>query len=664
MNLDKQKKQNPEDKEIKLILELFNLNKHSEAEKKINQQLLKYPNSWILFNILGAVLVGQDKLEQGIENYKKSIEINPKYAQAYNNLGVALHRLDKLEESVTNIKKALDLKKDFAEAFNNLGNLMKAMNKTKDSLKCFEKAIKISPNYAEAYNSLGGAYQDLGKTKEAMKNFQEAIKIKPNYVDAHNNLGISYTDLAKYDEAFSSYEKAIELDINFEKSYNNLGNLLSAFGKYEEATDKYRKAIKIKPDYRKAYSNLLFNLNYEINLDTKIYLEEAKKFGLNCRSKNYKMVSEYKYQKEPNKLKLGFVTSDFGNHPGGYFSLSTLRELKKKNFELIAYSNYDRKDEYVHNFWPLFEKWHSIEKKKDKEVVEQILEDGIHILIEMQGHSAANRIPVFMYKPAPIQISWLSQGTLGVPEIDYLIGSPHITPLNEENHFIEKILRLPEITQCFTPPDFDTKVNSLPAINNNFITFGSLNKLTKINDDVITLWSKILLSVPKSKLILKSREFDNQSVVKDLINKFKKHNIDNNRLILQGKSKTRKEVFEVYNEIDIALDPFPFQGNTSSCEAIWMGVPVITLKGNRLLFHFGESINSNLKMNNWIAENKDEYVLKAIKFSKNLNDLSKIRANLRETAIKSPVFDAKRFSENFSELMWKVWIDYKNNKNK
>lgn len=366
-------------------------------------------------------------------------------------------------------------------------------------------------------------------------------------------------------------------------------------------------------------------------------------------------------KKKPKKLRLGFISSDFGNHPGGYFSLSTLQELRKKNFELVAYSNFDRSDEFSHHFKPLFLKWYSIEKKKDEEVVKQIVNDGIHILMELQGHSNKNRIPIFMYKAAPIQVSWLSQGTLGLTEIDYLIGSSITIPSDEESHFVEKIWRLPEISHCFTPPDFDVKINNLPAIKNNFVTFGNANKLTKMNDDVVSLWSKILLSIPNSRLLLRCRELTSQKIVENTFERFKKYNINKNRLLLLGKAGTRKELLETYNKIDIALDPFPFQGYTSTCEAVWMGVPVITLKGNRYLFHSGESINSNLNMHDWIAKNYDEYISKAIKFSSNINELSKIRMNLRNIILQSPVCDAVRLTEHFSKMLWEIFLNKEKN---
>ena len=651
---NKKGQKDPTKENIKFILELFNSSKLIDAKKEIDRQIIIYPNSSILFNILGAVLTGQNQLDKAVENYKKAIKINPNYAQAYNNLGAALHKLDKINEAIDNYRKAISLNSDFAEAFNNLGNGIRELNKPKNAVQYFEKAIQIKSDYAEAYNNLATTYEELGDKKEALNNFQKAIKIKPNYAEAHNSLGIVFSDLARFDESLSSYTKAIKANPNYEKSYNNLGNLLSNLRRYDEATTTYRKAIKIKPDYAKAYSNLLFNLLYKVDFDSSLYLSEAKKFRINCEPKK-QLSFERQYEKEPTKLKLGLVSADFGNHPGGFHTLSTLIELRKKNFELIAYATIDRKDEFSSYFRPLFSKWYSIKKKKDDEVVEQIFKDGIHILMDLQGHSAKNRLPIFMYKAAPIQISWLGQGSTGIHEIDYFIGSPIITPKSEEKHYVEKIWRLPEIEHCFTPPYFDVKINSLPALKNNFITFGSLNKLTKVSDETVALWSKILFSIPNSKLLLKNRDFDNQKIINKTFLRFEKHNINNNRIILEGKSNTRKELLEVYNKIDIALDPFPFQGNTSTEEATWMGVPVITLKGDRYLFHFGESLNTNLNMKDWIAENHDEYVSIAMKFSSNLDELSKIRMNLRQIALQSPVFDAPRFAEHFSKMLWEMW---------
>ena len=658
INVKNKAKIEPNKEIIKFILNLFNLKKFIEAKKEIDKQLIKYPNSSILFNIIGAVYAGQNKLDKALNSYKKAIKINPEYAQAYNNLGTALHQIGKAEESIDNYQIAIKLDNNFSEAFNNLGNAVRDLNKPEKAIDYFKKAIKINSNFAEAYNNLGCAYEELGNKKDALNNFKIATKIKPNYAEAYNNLGMVFCDLAKFNESLLSYNKAININPTYEKAYNNIGNLFNNLGKYDEATKAYYKAIKIKPDYAKAYSNLLFNLNYKNNFDPDLYLSEAKNFALNCKNNNKKFSFKHEYQKNPTKLRIGLMSSDFGNHPGGYFTLSTLKELRKKNFDLISYAVADRNDDISDHFKPLFIKWNSVKKKSDEELVEQIIKDRIHILIDLQGHSAKNRLPIFIYKPAPVQISWLGQGSTGISEIDYFIGSPHITPKNEEKHYVEKVIRLPEISQCFTAPNFDVKINILPAIKNKFITFGSFNKLTKTNDEVITLWSQILLSIPNSKILLKNKDLDSKEIYDDVIKKFEKNGINKKRIILEGRSQTRKELLECYNKIDISLDPFPFQGNTTSIESAWMGVPVITLKGDRYLFHFGESINANLNMHDWIANNKKEYISKAIKFSSNLEQLSLLRMNLREIALKSPNFNASRFADHFSKMLWNVWSKF------
>ena len=392
--------------------------------------------------------------------------------------------------------------------------------------------------------------------------------------------------------------------------------------------------------------------SYKPNFDINFYLSQAKKFRINC--KTIKKNINYKYDIIPKKLRIGFVTADFGNHPGGYFTLNLLRELKNKNLELIAYPTIERKDEFSHHFKPLFSKWSLIEEKSDEEVIKEIAEDKIHILIDLQGHSAKNRLPIFIYKPAPIQITWLGQGSTGIPEIDYFIGSKHLNPTNEDSHYVEKIYRLPEISQCFTPPDFDVLVNKLPAIKNNFITFGCINKLTKVNDDVIKLWSKILLAIPKSKLFLKNKDLDHKKTVNDIIDRFEKNNISKEKLIFEGKSKTRKELLETYNKIDIALDTFPWNGVTTSFESIWMGVPVLTMKGYNFNSRCGESINRNINMEELIAIDEDDYIKKGVNLATNQDYLMSIRKKIYNDAIISPLFNADKFSRDFFNLLKKL----------
>ena len=462
--------------------------------------------------------------------------------------------------------------------------------------------------------------------------------------------------MGKPEESVSSYNKAIQLqpDAGF---YSNRGNVLQNLGKIDEAISSHRRAIQLKPDYAHAYSNLLLSLQYKIDLTHDQYLPIAQEFGRNCSPDDKTIPCNYIYTIKPTKLRIGFVSSDFGNHPGGYFSFSTLKELKNKKLELIAYSNFDRKDQLAHQFRYLFTEWRSIENLTDKEVATLVIKDGIHILVDLQGHTSRNRLPVFAYKPAPIQVSWLSPVTTGIQEIDYFIGSPYLIPKIEENQFVEKVIRLPETEACFTPPNFEIPVNGLPAHNNNFITFGCFNILTKMNDSVVALWSQILSELTNSKLYLKAKLFHNQKVISHTLERFQQHDIEPDRLILQGWAPNRQKSLLAYHQVDIALDPFPFQGHTTTCEAIWMGVPVVTLKGNRFLFHAGENVNYNIGMEDWVADDQEQYISKAIDFGSDLDQLSKIRQNLRQQVLKSPIFDAPRLADHFNQMLWRIWSE-------
>jgi predicted O-linked N-acetylglucosamine transferase (SPINDLY family) len=287
-----------------------------------------------------------------------------------------------------------------------------------------------------------------------------------------------------------------------------------------------------------------------------------------------------------------------------------------------------------------------------------IYNDNIDILIDLSGHTSKNRLSLFSYKPAPVQASWLGYfASTGMKEIDYFIADQYTIPTNiEEGYFREKILKLPDSYLCFTEPKFDVNVSDLPSLVNNYITFGCLNNITKVNDDVIKLWSTILNSVVNSKLFLKSMQLNDESFCDIVRNKFIKHGVDGDRLILEAFSP-RIDILRTYQKIDIALDPFPYPGGTTSVEALWMGVPLLTKIGSNFLSRLGESLMMNVSMPEWIAQDDEDYVKKAIEHSSSIDKLREIRMGLRQKAISSPLFDSKRFARNFEDAMFKIWND-------
>jgi predicted O-linked N-acetylglucosamine transferase (SPINDLY family) len=613
----------PDQQTIDEVLNLFKSGKLSKAKIKIENYIKKFPKSFVLFNILGAVCAGQDELEVAINHHKKSVEINPDYAEGYNNLGIAFQKLGLFEEAVKNYKKTLKLKPDFSLAYNNLGVVLKSLNKLDEALLTSKKAIELDPKFADAHNNIGAILQDLGNYEEAYKFYKKAIKLKSSYSEAYYNLGI----------------------------------LLKKLGKIEECIENFQKAVTVNQKNNRAYSNYLFNLNYLTKYDDNYYIEEAKKFGLSLKKIDDQLCIPYKYNVNPKKLTVGFVSADLRNHPVGYYLIDTLKYLKKKNIKLIAYHNSTETDDLTEKLKKHFDIWYNIEDKNDLKVINSIRENGIHILFDMSGHTKKNRLPIFVNKAAPIQVTWIGyNATTGLKEIDYIIGDQYVTPLENKNQFTENILQLPNIWSCLSKPSFEIKKeNSSPALKNGFITFGSFNNLSKINDDIINTWSEILKRVENSKLFLKTKELDNLKMVENIRKKFQKNGIDAEKIITEGRSKTREEMLKKYNQIDIALDPFPYSGVTTSFESVWMGVPLYVLNGNNFYSRIGVSINKNLGMDDWIANNKKDYSTKILKLTSDFNQLSQTRKCLINKVDSSTLFDSSLFADNFNKILWKIW---------
>ena len=299
--------------------------------------------------------------------------------------------------------------------------------------------------------------------------------------------------------------------------------------------------------------------------------------------------------------------------------------------------------------------WKPIYGQTDEAAANMIYADGVHILLDLSGHTADNRLPMFGYKPSPVQASWLGYfATTGLNEMDYLIGDPYVTPPEDDDQFTEKVWRLPETRWCFTPPDVDIEVSVPPAVNHGYVTFGCFNNITKFNDKVVALWTKVLNAIPNSRLLLKAKQFRDQMARESIIQRFAAHGIDSKRINLEG-PEDRQKYFAAYNKIDIALDPFPFTGGTTSVESLWMGVPLVTLAGDSLISRQGVGVLMNAGLPDWIAEDEEEYVAKAVLFASDLDKLASLRAGLRSQVLASPLFDAPRFAQNIENALWAMW---------
>ncbi len=472
-------------------------------------------------------------------------------------------------------------------------------------------------------------------------------------------MGNTQKDIGLLDQAVPSYRLAIEINPDLYQAHNNLALALQELGQLDSATASYRRAIEIKPDFIDAIDNLLLALNYSVSHNPAHYLGHARQYGRIVSAKVGARFTSWQSRAQPDRLRVGLVSGDMRNHSVGHFLEGLLARIDPSRIELIAYPTHHIEDELTARIRPYFSEWRPLFGNNDQSAASMIHSDGVHILIDVSGHTEHNRLPMFAWKPAPVQVTWLGlPTTTGVAEIDYVLGDPHAIPLEFDDHFSESVWRLPDSYLCLTIPDSSVTAAALPSRSNGYVTFGSFNNLTKMTDDVVAVWARILEAVPDSRLLLKSRQLNNPATAEQTRQRFAACGISPDRLMLGGTFASRDDHLAAYSKVDIALDTFPYPGVTTSAEALWMGVPVLSLRGNRFLSRTAESIARNAGLPDWIAADEDEYVAKAVAFSSDLGALAALRAVLREQVLASPLFDAPRFARNFEDALWGMWQRY------
>jgi len=531
---------------------------------------------------IGNLFRENGQFDVSVVSYNKAISIKPDFGSAYYNLGIAYHELRNFDRAVENYKNAISINLDYADAYYNLGNALQELEDFDEAVSSYNKAIAIKPGFSKAHNNLGNVHDLLGKTNRAVSSYNKAIAINPSFSKAHNNLGNAMFKLGKLDEAVSSYNKAITINPDYYEAHSNLGVALKDLGMLDGALTCYNKALKLKPDFVSAHSNLVNLETYRFSVASETYKKSCQ-FGKVAARNSMPISNHSNYPDPERRLKIGLVSGDFCHHPIGYLILNIFTKINTKSIQLNVYSTSLLEDNFTDKIKLYISKWRRVANINDEQLAEIIVADGIDILIDLSGHSDGNRLPLFAWKPAPVQVTWIgSNATTGVKEIDYILCDQWTILKAEEKYFVEKPLRLPNTWLCFTPPEFNIEVGRLPALNNGFITFGCFNNLTKVNKTVVQCWSNVLKKIPDSKLLLKTFQLNNTSVRESTLVSFEKYGISSERLLLEG-SSSRAELLKSYQNVDIALDPFPYTGGVSSMEALWMG-PCFIGKWRKIYF--------------------------------------------------------------------------------
>lgn len=631
------------------------LGRHAEAEASYRRALALQPDHAGLHYNLGNLLQAIGRLAEAEASFRRALEIQPGYVAAQANLGNVLQNLGRLADAETAFRRALEIDPDSAKAHNNLGNVLKDLWRFSEAEACYRRALALQPGNAEALCNLGNTCREARRLSDAESCYRHAIGINPELAEAHCGLGNVLLDAERFAEAENAYRRALELDPDSAKAHNNLAKTFKDTCRYTEAVACLRRALAIDPDYLDARSNLLFSMLYD-SAPAQQYTREAVEYGCAASAKVAARHAAWSCPEHPERLRVGIVSGDLCHHPVGYFLESVLSSLDKTRVELYAYPARLKDDDLAARLRQHFVRWQQLAGLGDEAAAKLIHGDGIHILLDLSGHTAYNRLPLFAWKPAPVQATWLGySASTGLAEMDYLIADPHVAPPEDEWQFTEKIWRMPDTYLCLTASEEAVEIGSPPALAAGIVTFGSFNNLSKVNDATVALWSKILHAVPKSRLLLKAKQLRDPAVREAVARRFAACGIGEERLLLEGMIPKRADHLASYNRMDIALDPFPYAGTTTSVEALWMGVPFLTRRGDRFVAHVGESIARNAGLPGWIAADEDEYVAKAVAFASDLDALAELRAGLRRRVLASPLFDAPRFARHLEDALWGMW---------
>jgi protein O-GlcNAc transferase len=605
------------------------------------------------FMALIAYQAGQT--DKALALLQASVAIDPLDGDAQSNLGTVALAAGQFALAEQALRTAVARHPNHAVIQFNFGNALATTGKHAEAAKALERAVALQPTHAEAHNNLGIVYRDLENLPGATASFKSALQLKPDYAEAAYNLANAYRDACRLTKAEATVRQALALNPDYAKAYNSLGNILSESGRSDEALAAFSRASALEPTSPVLASNVLCCMQYIPGVTPGSLLQAhqswAAKFTTRIAARHHTASA-----KTSRPLKVGFVSPDFGNHPCGFLSVRMFENLDRARIEPIVFSTRRTvREDAISQRIAVATKWRRVADLPDDALCDEIARCGIDILIDMSGHTSGNRLGVFARKPAALQMSWLGYvGTTGLDAMDYIIADRWHAPTNHEFAGPEQYLRLSDGYACFDPPADVGDVAPLPVISRQFVTFGNLNNATKLNSAMIESYARILVQVPRSRLLLRFRGLDDAGVADSIRSTFARCGISADRLDILGYAK-RVPFLRSYNDVDIALDSFPYSGGLTTCEALWMGVPVVTFPGATFAGRHATSYMGNAGLADFVGLDQADFERIAVAKAQAISALAQLRQTLRERLLASPLCDGARFATAFANGLETAW---------
>ena len=670
----------------------FQLGRAADAVDLMDAAAAQRPDAADYHSDRGVMLAALGRWDEAIAAYRRALALRGDYPEALNNLGNALQATAHLDEAVAAFRAAIALRSNFVEVHYNLGNALRISGRAGEGIAAYRAAVALRPHFAEAWYFLGLLLAAQGRTDEAIGAYEQAAALQPESADAHNNLGVALAAAGQWNEAIEHYRQSLVLRPQSAEAHNNLGAALHQKGQLDAAAASYHQALAARPDYADALSNLGITLQYAGQLDEAIAcFRRASALKADARIASNLLyaihfhpdygfreifeahaawneafarllardIKPHENDRDPaRRLRIGYVSPDFREHPVGRFLLPLFAHHDPEQVEIFCYSGVAYPDHVTERLRAAAHAWRDTAALSDERLAELIRGDRIDILVDLTMHMEGGRLLAFARRPAPVQATYLAYcSTTGLETIDYRLTDVHLDPQGRDDRwYSERSVRLPRTYWCYPPPDDARAVEPVPPLQRRGqqITFGCLNNFNKVSQPALQTWAELLRALPNSRLILYALEGAHRERTRG---ELAQAGINPDRLEFIGRLPMHR-YFEQYQQIDIALDPFPYPGGTTTCDALWMGVPVVSLAGETAVSRAGVSILTNIGMPELVASSREQYVQIARELAGDRARLSELRTSLRARMQASPLMDASQFArdvESAFRQMWRNW---------
>lgn len=639
---------------------------------------------------LGLIEAAAGHLDSAVVSLRRATGVSPSFASPWENLGLALSALERWAEAAEAYETAFSLRSDRADLAVALAGALGKAGRHADAAAIFGQAIRLSPDdvrlrhdrgvartlagdpaaaildfratlarepaSSQTQYALAQCHARLSHGADAIRMYRRVMALDDKSVDALINCGVLTDDVNDPKAARRLFRRAIALAPASSIAVGNLAILDMKLGRVRSTIRRLRRAVDMAPDAVDLHSNLLLALGY-VDSDPDRYFDEHRRWAARHAAPTYASIRPWRNDPDPDRrLRVGYLSADFFDHPLGTNIAGLIEHHDRREVEVTCYAEVGRPDDMTRHIRETTDRFVEIQAMSDAVLSERIRDDGIDILMVMAGHTARNRMTVAGRKPAPVMVSYADFSTTGIEVMDYWLTDPIVHPEGStEERFVETLMRIPMMV-LHRPIDVAPRVSPLPAPVRGYVTFGSFNNPAKIGDDVVGLWSRILVQVPAAKLVLKYRDvYTAEEVRARLARRFSEHGVDASRLVFLGADPTRASHLAMVGGMDIALDPFPFNGCTTTFEALWMGIPVVTLSGRRFLGRMGTSFLTHLGLPELIAPTSDDYVRIAAGLAADLPRLDALRHGLRDRIMASPLCDGPAYARSIEAAFRQAW---------